>query len=98
MEKVLNEILLKLSNLENGQMEFREGQKGLEVRQTSFESSVHEIRDSVHDIRDIVTRIEIGQNEDVIALLKLFNNNIDSKTEVLNKRLFRVESKLEASK
>jgi hypothetical protein len=125
VEKVLNEILLKLSNLEDGQKkseaiqsEFNLEQKRLISKVDNIESDVStlksdvgtlksdmsnvgnkvsNIESSVHEIRDIVTRIEVSQNEDVIALLKTFNSKIDSKTEALNKRLFRVESKLEAS-
>ncbi|MDR7073255.1 hypothetical protein [Fictibacillus barbaricus] len=126
MEKVLNEILLKLSNLEDGQrglmgtvsqldtkvdnldvkVDYLDVKvdnldvkvDNLDVKVENLDVKVDCLESNLHEIRDIVTRIEVSQNEDVIALLKTFNSKIDSKSEALNKRLFRVESKLEASK
>jgi hypothetical protein len=80
VEKILNEILLKLDNLDRGQNALETGQNQIVARLATLETDVKEVR-------DVVTRIEVSQNEDVIA-----------KTEALNKRLFHVESRMEASK
>ncbi|MFD1359062.1 hypothetical protein ACFQ4X_14175 [Fictibacillus halophilus] len=92
MEKVLNEILVKLlsidnkvsdldskvsnldnkvtnldnkvSNLDNKVSNLEAGQKQIVTRLDTLETDVKEIRDTV-------TRIEVSQNDDVIALLKM---------------------------
>ncbi|MGD7024398.1 hypothetical protein ACQCVK_17505 [Rossellomorea vietnamensis] len=50
------------------------------------------------EIKEIAKRIETSQNEDVIALLRTFHTKIDSKTEVLNSRLFNAETDIQKLK
>jgi hypothetical protein len=90
VEKVLNEILLKLGNLDSNVAT-------LTGKVSNLETKVGNLETGVGEIKEIVTRIEVSQNEDVIALLKTFNGKIDAKTEALNKRLYDVETRLEAS-
>ncbi|TYS17802.1 hypothetical protein FZC78_08075 [Rossellomorea vietnamensis] len=47
------------------------------------------------EIKEIAKRIETSQNEDAIALLRNFHTQIDSKTEVLNRRLFNAETDIQ---
>jgi hypothetical protein len=63
VEKILNEILLKLDNLDRGQNALGNGQNQIGARLATLETDVKEIR-------DVVTRIEVSQNEGVISLLK----------------------------
>jgi peptidoglycan hydrolase CwlO-like protein len=94
MEKVLNEILVKLlsidnkvsdldnkvSNLDNKVSEldnkfFNLDNKvtNLEVGQQQIVSRLDTLETDVKEIRDTVNRIEVSQNEDVIALLKIMH-------------------------
>lgn len=87
MEKVLNEILVKLlsidnkvsdldnkvsnldnkvSNLDNKVTNLEAGQQQIVIRLDTLETDVKEIRDTVN-------RIEVSQNDDVIALLKMMH-------------------------
>jgi chromosome segregation ATPase len=94
MEKVLNEISVKLlsidnkvsdldnkvSNLDNKVSEldnkfFNLDNKvtNLEVGQQQIVSRLDTLETDVKEIRDTVNRIEVSQNKDVIALLKMMH-------------------------
>jgi exonuclease VII small subunit len=85
VEKVLNEILVKLlsidnkvtnldnkvTNLETKVINLETGVNNLEVGQKQIVTRLDTLETDVKEIRETVTRIEVNnQNEDVIGLLK----------------------------
>jgi peptidoglycan hydrolase CwlO-like protein len=94
MEKVLNEILVKLlsidnkvssldnkvTSLDNKVTSLDNKVSGLDNKVTSLEAGQKQIvtrldtlETDVKEIRDTVNRIEVSQNDDVIALLKMMH-------------------------
>jgi exonuclease VII small subunit len=86
VEKVLNEILVKLlsidnkvtnldnkvTNLETKVINLETGVNNLEVGQKQIVTRLDTLETDVKEIRETVTRIEVNnQNEDVIGLLKM---------------------------
>ncbi|WP_246944973.1 hypothetical protein [Bacillus pinisoli] len=60
----------------------------IETKIDTLESGQKEIKESVH-------RIELSQPQDIVALLERMNKTLENKTEVLNKRVFNVETEIE---
>ncbi|MEM4994919.1 hypothetical protein WKH56_20355 [Priestia sp. SB1] len=81
MEEMLKQILTKLNGLKQGQKEMKEDFKNLS--------------DKVDNIEKAVNRIEVSQNEDVIAILKRVDQDIEDKTQALNKRVYKLETEYE---
>jgi peptidoglycan hydrolase CwlO-like protein len=80
LEKVLNEILVKLlsidnkvSDLDNKFFNLDNKVTNLEVGQQQIVSRLDTLETDVKEIRDTVNRIEVSQNEDVISLLKMMH-------------------------
>lgn len=78
MEKVLNEILVKLlsidnkvSDLDNKVATLDNKVINLETGQQQVLTKLDTLETDVKDIKDTVTRIEVSQSDDVIALLKI---------------------------
>lgn len=92
MEKVLNEILVKLLSIDNKVSDLDNKVTNLDTKVshldhkvtnldnkvshldhkvTNLEVGQQQIVTDVKEIRDTVTRIEVSQNDDVIALLKM---------------------------
>jgi hypothetical protein len=55
----------------------------------------NEIKKDIKEIKTTVQRIEISQPQDITALLERMNINLENKMEVLNKRVFNVETEIE---
>lgn len=69
--------------------------KGLKEGQGNLEQNVSKLQQDVSEIKETVNRIEHNQNEDVIAILKRVDRNIEARTEALNKRVYKLESEFE---
>jgi hypothetical protein len=63
--------------------------------QQEIKSDIKEIKSEITDIKNAVHRIELSQPQDVVAILDRMNINFENKTDVLNKRVFNVETELE---
>lgn len=81
MEEMLKQILTKLNGLEQGQKDIKENFKRLS--------------DKVDNIEQAVSGIKVSQNEDVIAILKRVDQDIEDKTQALNKRVYKLETEYE---
>ncbi|MFD1739417.1 hypothetical protein ACFSCX_23330 [Bacillus salitolerans] len=81
MEEVLKQILIELKEMK---------------------SDIHEIRVDIGDLKQGQARLEIGQEklqknliESLGAYTEKIADHVDDKTEVLNKRVYKVESDIE---
>ncbi|MBM7662814.1 hypothetical protein JOC85_003625 [Bacillus mesophilus] len=63
--------------------------------QNEIKIDIKEIKSEVTDIKNAVHRIELSQPQDIVAILDRMNKNLENKTDVLNKRVFNVETELE---
>jgi vacuolar-type H+-ATPase subunit D/Vma8 len=63
--------------------------------QNEIKNDIKEIKSEVTDIKNAVHRIELSQPQDIVAILDRMNKNLENKTDVLNKRVFNVETELE---
>ena len=109
MEETLKQILSELKNmridineLKQGQQNLESGQKVLEVGQQNLEAGQKRLEAQQQTLEAGLDRVENGiQNlqENLVDRLGLYTEKIvqhvDNKTEVLNKRVFKVESEIE---
>lgn len=63
----------------------------LEIVKTELKNEILEVKEAVH-------RIELSQPQDIVPMLERMNKNLEIKTEVLNKRIFNVETEIEQLK
>ncbi len=75
MEKTLHLILEKLDNLEKGQRNLETGQRSLEEGQRNLEAGQKRIEETLH-------RIEVSQQEDVMGMLKLISQKLNTTSRV----------------
>ncbi|WP_456276529.1 hypothetical protein [Bacillus sp. AK128] len=61
----------------------------------SIETKIDTLESGQKDIKESVHRIELSQPQDIVALLERMNKTLENKTEVLNKRVFNVETEIE---
>lgn len=108
-EKVLNEILEQLNNLNKVQQEVKVDMAGIKQAQQDIESQMNsrfdalevkvaQVQEDTTEIKAGVNRIEKNEPKDIHAMLDQINhklNDKDSDVFALHKRLFRVESTLE---
>ena len=95
MEETLKQILSELKNmridindLKQGQQNLEAGQKRIEVQQQTLETGLDRVENGIQTLQ-----------ENLVDSLGLYTEKIvqhvDNKTEVLNKRVFKVESDIE---
>jgi hypothetical protein len=75
-----------------------ESQNRNEKQFTFIQNDLHTLKSDVRDIKEAVNRIEEHQEETIMSTLtfiKKQNEGKNSQLQVLNKRLFEVESKVE---
>ncbi|MGB3259800.1 hypothetical protein [Paenisporosarcina sp.] len=95
MEETLKQILSELKNMRNDINDLKLGQQNLEAGQRSLEVGQQNLEAGLD-------RVEIGLKglqENLVDCLGLYTEKIvehvDNKTEVLIKRVFKVESEIE---
>ncbi|WP_425203678.1 hypothetical protein [Priestia megaterium] len=69
--------------------------KQILTKLNGLEQGQKEIKEKVNNIEQAVSRIEVSQNEDVIAILKRVDQDIEDKTQALNKRVYKLETEYE---
>jgi len=95
VEETLKQILSELKNmridindLKQGQQNLEAGQKRIEVQQQTLEAGLDRVENGIQTLQ-----------ENLVDSLGLYTEKIvqhvDNKTEVLNKRVFKVESDIE---
>ena len=70
----------------------------ISIRFDKLEAKVSVLQTDVNEIKSIAQRIEESQPEDVHAMLQTINSKLDQRDadiQVLNKRVFQVESAIE---
>lgn len=97
-EQLLKQIINELQSIKSEQQntnlrldQFESRLDQIELRLDRIETDVAEIKQSVH-------RIEFGQPEDIKAMLQTIYDKLDerdSEIQVLNRRVFKVESAVE---
>lgn len=95
-------ILNKLDGLDKGQQALAQSQKELAQTQAelakgqkNIEGRLMRLEDDVKEVKQAISRVEVGQQQDVLAILKRVDKNIENRTDVLNKRTFDLETKFE---
>lgn len=98
-EKILQQILAQMNAVQ-------EEVKNMSQRMDIFESELKDVKKDmnnrfdhldkeVHDIKESVHRIELNQPEDILSLMHQIQNKLEDKTEVLNKRVYNVETEVQ---
>lgn len=79
--------------------EFREEFSGFQQEVRTFQEKTGEFQEQttaqLEKMETSLDRLEQNQPADIISLLQQMNRKIDNHTEVLNKRVFRVETDIE---
>ncbi|WP_339063621.1 hypothetical protein [Tepidibacillus marianensis] len=86
MEELLERILHELSIIKSDMANF------------ATKSDIQDVKNELIEIKQSVQRIEQSHPEDIHAMLQTINNKLDqrdSDVQVLNKRIFKVESDVE---
>ncbi|HHY74087.1 MAG TPA: hypothetical protein GX497_12875 [Bacillus bacterium] len=84
-EQILQQILNQMTAM---QEEFKGIKNEMKTRFDHLDSEVFEIKEAVH-------RIELSQPEDILSLMEQIRNKLEDKTEVLNKRVYNVETEVQ---
>ncbi|MCR8847999.1 hypothetical protein NQ095_06230 [Rossellomorea sp. SC111] len=106
MEKQILEILLDLrgemKEVRSDMKEFRSELMTTQADVRSIRSDLKQTQADVKNIKATVDRIEASQTEDVLALIKVTKQTIDSefhyvnaKTTDIDKRVFNLENRVE---
>ncbi|WP_102262627.1 hypothetical protein [Mesobacillus jeotgali] len=53
-----------------------------------------EVKTGIQDVKETVNKIEVSQNEDVIAILKENKKNTDFEVDYLNNRLTEMDNRI----
>jgi len=69
--------------------------KQILTKLNGLEQGQKEIKEKINNIEQTVSRIEVSQNEDVIAILKRVDQDVEDKTQALNKRVYKLETEYE---
>ncbi|MGG1289842.1 hypothetical protein ABE218_00320 [Bacillus smithii] len=88
MKEKLNQILTELQAIKK---EIREYQD--EVIQSLKRQEL-----KTHILEDLLKNIELGKLKDTLINLNSIKKNMESRTEVLNRRLFNIEAEIERMK
>lgn len=104
MDQILNQILLEMKNMRadvSGLKEMRKDVNGLKNMREDMED-LKVIRADLNDLKEGQKRLEIGQEKlqkNLTASLGLYTDKIvehfNASTEVLNKRVYKVETEIE---
>jgi vacuolar-type H+-ATPase subunit D/Vma8 len=95
MDELLKEIINKLNSIDSKIDNLDTKVDSLETKVDSLETKVVNLEHGQKEIKESVHRIELSQPQDIVALLERMNKNLENKTEVLNKRVFNVETEIE---
>lgn len=95
MEETLIQILSELKHmridineLKQGQQNLEAGQKRLEAQQQTLEAGLERVENGMQNLQENLVD-SLGLSTEKIV------QHVDNKTEVLNKRVFKVESEIE---
>ena len=69
--------------------------KQILTKLNGLEQGQKEIKEKINNIEQTVSRIEVSQNEDVIAILKRVDQDVEDKTQALNKCVYKLETEYE---
>jgi chromosome segregation ATPase len=97
-EKQLNNMQNDIQNIKSDVSELKADVSELKTDVSELKTDVRELKIDVQDIKESVHRIELHQEESIMSMLRHIKKQgevKESQIQVLNKRLFEVETKAE---